>query len=206
VEREGIDLIAPFAQQFRVSEEEHAVYVPVDLELPNGADQELNRAAQDAAEGCGNVRRSSCFSSNDVYRAQKVTSGRTPGNFFAQESTSLEAAGLQCTPGEDILISTSEIIRRVECTQAVTYETKYWDSRRIAEPVYSRRCASWWYSWWFGSTCLRWETYQSGTNYLTVRGDLIDTVRYRSEMPIRVTIPAGLDDDGVFVVGDAELN
>lgn len=206
VERGGIDLVAPFTETFEVSASEHAVFVPVELKLPSGADQNLNRAARAAAEECGNVRRSACFTADDVYSAQKVISGRIPSSFFSRESTPLKDAGLHCTAGEDELISTSEIVRPVWCTQTVSYETKYWDSRQIADPVFSRRCASWWYSWWFGSSCLRWETYQSGTNYRTVRGSLIDTVRYRSEMPVRVAVPAGLDEGGAFIIGDAQLN
>jgi len=206
VEREGIELIAPFSETFQVAAPEHAVYVPVELNLPSGADAQLTGAARDAAEACGDVRRSPCFSTDDVYRVQKVSSGRTPGKYYAKESTSLEAAGLKCEAGEDTLLSTSKIVRTVECVQGVTYETKYWDSRQIAEPVYSRRCANWWYSWWFGLTCLRWETYQSGTNYRTVRGNLIDTVRFRSDMPIRVSVPAGLDESGTFIISEPALN
>lgn len=203
VERDAVDLIAGFSQRIVVNRPSHAVTVPAELNLPANGENNLLIAALDAAESCGTVRRSECFSSDDVYRAQEIRSGRVPRTFYASESTSFEDGGLRCEEGNIEMLSTREIVRELVCTQIVRYETKYWDSRQIAEPVFSTRCASWWYSWWFGASCLRWERYQSGTNYRTVRGNLIDTVRYQSEMPIRVAVPAGLNDANEFVIGDA---
>ena len=203
VERDAVDLIAGFSRRVVVNQTSHSVRVPARLNLPANGENDLLIAALDAAGSCGNVARSECFSSDDVYRAQQIQSGRVPSRFYASESTSLQDGGLRCEEGAIEMLSTREIVRELVCTQAVRYETKYWDSRQIAEPVYSTRCASWWYSWWFGATCLRWERYQSGTNYRTVRGDLIGTVKYQSDMPIRVTVPAGLNDANEFVIGEA---
>jgi len=199
-------LIGGFEERVVVNSDSHSVAVSAELNLDGRDERALNRIGSDAAKSCGEVRRSSCFSSDDVYRAQRVTSGTTPSSSYARESTAFESGGLRCEPGEDIVLSTSEIVREFECTQIVRYETKYWNSRQIAEPVFSTRCASWWYSWWFGASCLRWERYQSGTNYRTVRGDLIATVRYQSDMPIRVSVPAALDDSGEFVIGEPTVN
>ncbi len=206
IERDEIGLIGGFEERVVVNSDNHSVAVSAALNLNDPEEKALNRMGSDTAESCGEVRRSSCFSSDDVYRAQRVTSGTTPSSSYARESTAFESGGLRCEPGEDILLSTTEIVREFECTQIVRYETKYWNSRQIAEPVFSTRCASWWYSWWFGATCLRWERYQSGTNYRTVRGDLIATVRYQSDMPIRVSVPAALDDSGEFVIGEPTVN
>ncbi len=206
VQRDPIDLLAGFSEQFVVSSPSHAVQVTADLNLPADGERQLSAAATEAVDSCGNVSRSECFSQDDVYQAQQIRSGRIPADFYASESSAFEDGGLRCEEGQDIMLSTKEVVREVVCTQTVRYETQYWDSRRIAEPVYSTRCASWWYSWWFGATCLRWERYQSGTNYRTVRGDLIDTVRYQSDIPIRVSVPAALDDSGQFVVGEPQIS
>ena len=205
VARDAVDLIAGFSQRIVVNQSSHEVAVPAELNLPTNGERDLLTAALDAAESCGSVRRSECFSSDDVYQTQQIQSGRVPSQFYASESTSFEDGGLRCEEGDIEMLSTREIVRELVCTQIVRYETKYWDSRQIAEPVFSTRCASWWYSWWFGATCLRWERYQSGTNYRTVRGDLIDTVRYQSDMPIRVAVPAGLNEANEFVIGEAVI-
>ena len=206
IERDPVDLLSGFSERLVVTASSHAIEVPAELDLPSDGERAIFTAAVDAAESCGNVRRSKCFSQDDVNRAQRIVSGRIPSAFFARESTAFEDGGLRCEEGTIEMLSTREIVRELVCTQIVRYETKYWDSRQIAEPVYSTRCASWWYSWWFGSTCLRWERYQSGTNYRTVRGSLLDTVRYQSDMPIRVSVPAGLNDSNEFVVGEAVIN
>jgi predicted Ser/Thr protein kinase len=205
IERDPFDLLSGFFERLVVTASSHAIEVPAELDLPSDGERAIFTAAVDAAESCGNVRRSKCFSEDDINTAQRIVSGSIPSAFFARESTAFEDGGLRCEEGTIEMLSTREIVRELVCTQIVRYETKYWDSRQIAEPVYSTRCASWWYSFWFGLSCLRWERYQSGTNYRTVRGDLIDTVRYQSDMPIRVAVPAGLNDANEFVIGDAVI-
>ena len=205
VERNGVLLLAPFSTHFGTSGNQVSLEIPSQLNLPAGADSELDDLIQARTDNCGTIFRPNCYEAQDIDQYQEIISGRTPSSYYDRSNSGLTDGGIKCWEPEDTLLSSSEMQRRVKCEQTVTSRTVYYDSRSIAEPVYSQRCARYSYSFWFGFYCSRYETYQSGTNYRTVRGGELATVNFRSEVPFYVTVSGSLDDAGEFQVSEATI-
>jgi hypothetical protein len=102
-------------------------------------------------------------------------------------------------------VSLSEIVNIADCTQNVRQSTTYYDSNTISEPVYSTRCAYYSYSWYWGYYCSRYEEYQSSTNYRTVRGSALQTVKSESKVPFDIRITATVNEAGELAVSEAEV-
>lgn len=204
--RDGVLLLAPFSETMHTTNLTEEIYVPSVLYLPSGADETLSEAIDARSEKCGTIWSPNCYEREEIDRNLTVISGRKPSSYFDSTSSGLTDGGIRCWDGDDVLLSPSEMVRSVKCEQTVNSQTTYYDSRRIAEPVYSVRCARYYYSFWFGFTCLRYETYQSGTTYRTVRGSELATVKYRSEIPFILSVPGSIDEAGQFTIGEVRVD
>jgi len=205
IRRDGVLLLAPFTASLTTRSDSETIEIPSVLSLPSGADEMMDTVIDEQSENCGSIFNPRCFDRDDIDRYEERISGSIPGNYYDRASSGLQDGGIECWQPDDRLISATEMERRVKCEQTVTSQTVYYDSRTIAEPVYSQRCARYGYSWWFGFYCTRYETYQSGTNYRTVRGGELATVKYRSEIPFFINVLGGLDDAGEFQIVDAAI-
>lgn len=204
--RDGVLLLASFSETMHTTNLSEEVNVPSVLDLPSGADETLSEAIDTRTEKCGTIWSPNCYEREEIDRNLTVISGRKPSSYFDSSSSGLTDGGIRCWDGDDVLLSPSEMVRSVKCEQTVNSQTTYYDSRRIAEPVYSVRCARYYYSFWFGFTCLRYETYQSGTTYRTVRGSELATVKYRSEIPFIISVPGSIDEAGQFSIGEVRVD
>jgi hypothetical protein len=133
-----------------------------------------------------------------------VMSGQVPGSYYTSSDTGYIRGDVRCAAGKNEFLGLFEIAHVADCFQIVTSEETFYNSRQVAEPVYSTRCARYGYSWWWGLYCAQYEQYQSGTNYRTEVGSPISTVRYKSEVPFRVHVIAELGEDGAFTIKNAE--
>lgn len=204
--RDGIGFLAPFSSVASSSADELLlIAVPADLALPEGATSMLEQHIDKLQEACGGLRSSRCIEFDDISRYMVLESGWVPGKFFSSSETGYIRGNVRCAPGDSKLLGLFEIAHVADCIQVVTSEETYYDSRQIAEPVYSTRCARYSYSWWWGLYCAQYENYQSSTNYRTVVGSPISTVRHRSEVPFSIHVNAGLEEDGTFTVNNAEV-
>ena len=204
--RDGILLLAPFSETVSTTATNHEISVESVLSLPGSADSALGDAINERRDSCGTISRPNCYDRDSIERNLKRISGSKPSSFFDSVSSGLKDGGIKCWDADDYLLSASEMVRTVKCEQAVTSQTTYYDSRRIADPVYSVRCAYRYWSYWFGWTCLRYETYQSGTTYRTVRGSELATVMYRSEIPFYINVAGSIDESGAFALGEVTID
>lgn len=205
ITRDGVLLLAPFTHSVTTSTPVEEVEIPNILTLPAGAENMLDTALDARSDSCGSIFSPNCYDRDEIDRFEERISGSVPSNYYDLSRSGKQDAGIKCWEPDDRLLSPSEMERTVKCEQSVTSQTVYYDSRTIAEPVYSRRCARYSYSFWFGFYCSRYETYQSGTNYRTVRGGELATVKYRSEVPFNVSVVGALNDEGQFEVAEATV-
>ncbi len=205
ISRNGVQLLASFKQEFTTKGPDVKVDVTAELELPDGAMAALTQAAQNITENCGSLRSGKCFSYGDVAKFMRLQSGQSPNSYYSKTETGYQEGRLDCSKRETTLLSARELLFEVDCIKTVSSQTVFYNSRQIAEPVYSVRCARYSYSWWFGFFCASYERYQSGTNYRTVRGDEMARANYLSEVPFGVRVRAELDDGGMFVIREAAL-
>lgn len=203
--REGVQLLAPFETQFVTTTSSVRVEIVSKLALPAGAVGELSAAVASITENCGSLRSGRCFAYSEIAKNMKLLNGRAPANFYSKTDSGYVEGRLNCGQAKSTLLGVQEMLYTVDCFKLVSENSVFYNSRQIAEPVYSTRCARFGYSWWFGLYCARYEQYQSGTNYRTVRGDVIARASYSSEVPFRVTVRAELEDDGNFAIRETGL-
>jgi len=202
--RDGIGFLAPFSEVASSSSEKFVMSVPAALQLPEASISMMTRAIDEVQDACGDLRSSRCINYDDISRYMVALSGQVPADYYTSEGTGFVRGDVRCAEGNSELLGVFEIAHVADCFQIVTSEETFYDSRQVAEPVYSVRCARYGYSWWFGLYCAGYERYQSGTNYRTVRGSAISTVRSQSEVPFSVYVTAVLEEDGSFTVSSAE--
>ncbi len=202
--RDGIGFLAPFSGVASSSSEELVMSVPAEFQAPEGSGSMMTQAIDEVQDACGNLRSSRCIDYGEISQYMLVMSGQVPASYYTSSETGYIRGDVRCAAGNNEFLGLFEIAHVADCFQIVTSEKTFYNSRQIAEPVYSTRCARYSYSWWWGLYCAQYEQYQSGTNYRTEVGSPISTVRYKSEVPFRVHVVAGLEEDGNFTVKNAE--
>jgi len=202
--REGIGFLAAHSSVASSEAAELVVSIAAELKVPEGADSLIVQAIDEVQDSCGGLGSSRCIEYDEISRYMQVQSGQVPANYYTSSESGYSRGDVRCSEGANELEGVYGIVHVAECFQIVTAEDVYYDSREIAEPVYSVRCSWYSYSWFWGWYCADYESYQSGTNYRTVVGSPIATVRYEAQVPFRVHLKAALEEDGTFVVESAE--
>jgi predicted Ser/Thr protein kinase len=203
--REGIGFLAPFSDVASSSSDEFVVTIPAEFQAPEGSGSMMIEAVDKVQDACGSLRASRCIEYADISRYMLVQSGQAPASYYTSSETGYVRGDVRCAAGKNEFLGLFDIAHVADCFQIITSEKTFYNSRQIAEPVYSLRCARYRYSWYWGFYCARYEQYQSGTNYRTVVGSPIATVRSKAEVPFRVHVTGGLEEDGTFVVKNAEV-
>ena len=205
VERAGVGFLAPHKSSASPATGELTILVSLDFQVPDGAGVLLTRAIDEFQDACGSLSSSRCIDYSDIALQMAIESGSTPGSYYTATETGYIRGDVRCAAGSNQFIGLFEIAQVADCFQIVTSEKTFYDSRQIAEPVYSTRCARYGYSWYWGLYCARYERYQSGTNYQTVVGSQIGTVKYRGEVPFKIEGRANMAEDGTVEIMSTEV-
>ena len=205
LQRDGKYFLAPHDSSVTTRDAKVDIVIESDFRLPAGAEALLTQARDQVADSCGGLRSGVCISYSDIDYYMRVLSGRVPSSYYSANVGGYVRGAVQCSTMTNQFVSLSEIVNIADCTQNVRQSTTYYDSNTISEPVYSTRCAYYSYSWYWGYYCSRYEEYQSSTNYRTVRGSALQTVKSESKVPFDIRITATVNEAGELAVSEAEV-